>query len=506
VRAAGLPILDADVPLFRRSLVEQLGALDAFLEAELDESPPPRAEARRDPGHRPTPAEDPYNAWVWKCSIAGAAAGALTGKTVSFKDHIPVAGVPLTFGCRLLEGLVPDFDATVVTRALEAGATIVGKNLLNGFVGVGGPNGDGDYGQTINPHAPDHVTGGSSGGSAAAVAAGEVDVSYAGDQGGSIRVPAAWCGVVGLKPTFGLVSHFGVGFGYDPTLDYIGPIARRVELAAAALDAVAGYDPLDPRQRRETPQRSRALATLDHGVRNLRIALLEEGFHGADPAVAAAVRAAADVLHAEGAQVERISVPEHREVPLVVRALVPEGARAIALTTLYGAFARTYYPSDVAVAVAEAQLGYADRLNPRTALVRLIAEFSRRRHGGRVYAKAQNVRPHYIRAYDRALEQVDVLLMPTTPTTAPRRSAPVTRETALAETLAAYGVDGVSRNTVQFNYTGHPALSVPCGRDGGLPIGMQLVGRRLDDALLLRIAFAFQEAVDWDALTATRAT
>jgi amidase len=407
---------------------------------------------------------------------------------VGFKDHIAVAGLPLTFGCRALEHLVPDFDATVVARVLDAGGTLRGKNLLNGFTGLSGTSGEGDYGRPLNPHAVDHVTGGSSSGSAAAVAAGDVDISFGGDQGGSIRIPAAWCGVVGLKPTFGLVSHFGASFGWDQSLDYVGPMARDAEGVAAALEAVAGRDPLDPRQGPETPERLDVLGGLRDGVVGMRVGVLTEGFDDSDPEIAAAVEAAVDVLAAAGALVERISVPEHRSVGDALRALAPEGHRAMFETSVFGAFGRTYYPS---VVIAEVHRVWHERpelLNPRTVLARLVAEFSRRTYRGAVYAKAQNVRETFARAYDRALEQVDVLVMPTAGITAPRYE-PATLEATLG------GGDQVARNTMPFNYTGHPALSVPCGHSGGLPVGMQLVGRRYDDALLLRVAHAYEHSV-----------
>src|SRR3989454_6697698 len=145
--------------------------------------------------------------------------------------------MPMSFGSFALDGFVPDFDATVVTRVLEAGGTIIGKNVRNGLSGGFGTGGAiGDYGRPLNPHNREHVTGGSSSGSGAAVAAGQVDISFGGDQGGSIRIPAAFCGIIGHKPTFGLVSHFGIGFGSDQSIDYTGPMARTVEDAAAALD------------------------------------------------------------------------------------------------------------------------------------------------------------------------------------------------------------------------------------------------------------------------------
>src|SRR6185437_8880884 len=218
----------------------------------LDEDAPPMSSPLRKPAYLPSAEEDPLNAWRWKCEIQGAPDGLLAGKTVSFKDHIAVAGVPMSFGAFALDGLIPDFDATVVTRVLQEGGTIIGKHVMNGLSGGFGTGGAiGDYGRPLNPHNREHVTGGSSSGSGAAVAAGQVDISFGGDQGGSIRIPAAYCGIVGHKPTFGLVSHFGIGFGSDQSIDYTGPMTRTVEDAAAALQATAGHDPYDPRSTRD---------------------------------------------------------------------------------------------------------------------------------------------------------------------------------------------------------------------------------------------------------------
>src|SRR5882724_2338565 len=251
----GIHLSAEEAVLYRKYLMEQLSQFDAFVQARLEEPVPPMVSAGRKPGWRPSPEQDRLNAWMWKCRIEGAAEGVLKGKTVSFKDHIAIAGMPMSFGSFALEGFIPDFDATVVTRVLEAGGTIIGKNVMNGLSGGFGTGGAiGDYGRPLNPHNHEHVTGGSSSGSGAAVAAGEVDISFGGDQGGSIRIPAAWSGTVGLKPTFGLISHFGIGFGSDQSVDYTGPMTRTVRDAAAALQAVVGYDGMDPRQGRDVPE------------------------------------------------------------------------------------------------------------------------------------------------------------------------------------------------------------------------------------------------------------
>src|SRR5437879_3813000 len=185
-KTLGIHLSPEEAVLYRKHLMEQMRDLDAFVQARLDESPPPMVSAARTPGYRPRPEEDPLNAWTWKCRIAGAADGVLAGKTVSFKDHIAVAGMPMSFGSFALDGFTPDFDATVVTRVLEAGGTIIGKNVMNGLSGGFGTGGAiGDYGRPLNPHNREHVTGGSSSGSGAAVAPGPVDNAFGGDQGGS---------------------------------------------------------------------------------------------------------------------------------------------------------------------------------------------------------------------------------------------------------------------------------------------------------------------------------
>src|SRR5215470_9280118 len=413
-RELGIHLGPDEAVLYRKYLMEQLRDLDTFVQARLEEPAPPMASAARTPGHRPSPDEDPLNAWTWKCRIEGATGGVLAGKTVSFKDHIAIAGMPMSFGAFALEGLIPDFDATVVTRVLQAGGTIIGKNVMNGLSGGFGTGGAiGDYGRPLNPHNHEHVTGGSSSGSAAAVAGGEVDISFGGDQGGSIRIPAAFCGIVGLKPTFGLVSHFGIGFGSDQSIDYTGPMTRTVRDAAAALQATAGYDPYDPRQTRAVPDRMDALSGLAEEVSGLRIGVLQEGFNEAEVEVRNLVLAAVDVLAKAGANVSEVSVPEHHAIRTAQAALSAEGALAVFNTGFFGAFTRTYYLPFLIAAINKMWDSHADLLTPRSKLSLIAAELSRRTYHGRVYAKAQNVRPTYLKAYDAALANVDVLVMPT---------------------------------------------------------------------------------------------
>jgi amidase len=497
----GIHLSADEAVLYRKHLMEQLSQLDAFVQARLEEPRPPLISPRREPGWRPSPQEDPLNAWMWKCRIEGSAEGPLKGKTVSFKDHIAIAGLPMSFGSFALDGFIPDFDATVVTRVLQAGGTIIGKNVMNGLSGGFGTGGAiGDYGRPLNPHNREHVTGGSSSGSGAAVAARQVDISFGGDQGGSIRIPAAFCGIVGHKPTFGLVSHFGIGFGSDQSIDYTGPMTRTVEDAAAALEATAGYDPFDPRSTRDVPTRLDVLGPLADGVAGLRIGVLQEGFDDAEHDVRERVLAAVDVLAKAGASVAKVSIPEHHAVRTAQAALTGEGALALFKTGFFGAFTRTYYPASVITAINKLWAFKADVLAPRTKLSLIAAELSRRNYHGGVYVKAQNVRPTYIKAYDAALANVDVLVMPTCIMTAPKNHRPGSYLEAIEDNILSASRGG-SRNTQPFNYTGHPALALPVGKSAaGLPVSMQLVGRFFDDPLLMRVAYAYQHSTDWDTI------
>jgi amidase len=501
----GIHLGPEEAVLYRKHLAEQLRDVDAFAQARIEESRPLMISAARQPGYRPTPEEDPLNAWMWKCRIEGAKDGLLAGKTVSYKDHIAVAGMPMSFGAFALDGFVPDFDATVVTRVLQAGGTVVGKNVMNGLSGGFGTGGGiGDYGRPLNPHNHEHVTGGSSSGSGAAVAAGEVDISFGGDQGGSIRIPAAFCGIVGHKPTFGLVSHFGIGFGSDQSIDYTGPMARTVEDAAAALQATAGPDAYDPRQTRDVPAGVNVLDRLADGVSGLRVGVLQEGFDGAENDVRDLVLAAVDALARSGADVSKVSIPAHHAVRTAQAALSHEGGLALFKTGFFGAFTRTYYPAPIVAAINRLWATQADVLAPRTKLSLIAGELSRRNYHGGVYAKAQNVRPAYIKAYDAALADVDVLVMPTCIMTAPKNHRPGSYLEAVEDNLLSASRGG-NRNTLPFNFTGHPALAVPVGKSSaGLPASMQLVGRFFEDPLLMRVAYAYQHSVDWDAIVGVR--
>ncbi|XP_070557358.1 amidase-like [Ptychodera flava] len=276
----------------------------------------------RTPGYRPRPEENKLNAWYWRCDIKGADTGKLAGKTLAIKDNVPVAGVPIMNGSYVLEGYMPEFDATIVTRILDAGGRIIGAEDLC----RSGSSLSSVKGAVRNPHRIDHSAGGSSSGSGALVASGEVDMAIGGDQGGSIREPSAWCGVVGLKPTFGLVPYTGI-LPIELTIDHTGPITKTVYNAALLLEVIAGHDNgLDPRQPRnlQVPDYTKTLATELPGI---RIGILKEGFgqSNSEDDVDTMVKKAAYEMTSLGASVEEVSVPEHKLAYHLYTAIATEG-------------------------------------------------------------------------------------------------------------------------------------------------------------------------------------
>lgn len=490
----GIELEDDEAGRYREFVTQRLKELDLFLQRHLEHPQLPRFPGARSPGWRPRPSDDPGNAWLWRCHVEGTPGGLLDGRRVSFKDHIAVAGHPMTFGSLALQDHVPEYDATVVLRTLEQGGHVVGKHTMNGLSGgFDSGGGFGDFARPLNPHRAGHASGGSSSGSAVALVRGETDISFGGDQGGSVRIPASWCGTVGLKPTFGLISHFGAGFGSDQSIDHIGPMAMTVRNVAVALDAVAGYDGLDPRQGRQVPDRYDSLSHLDRGAAGIRVGILQEGLTDASADVRDSFGEAVEALQRAGAEITDVSVPEHREVDVPMQALNGEGSLSLRQAGYFGAWAKTLYPESTTEAVAQVHRDRPFALDPAKLASNIAAEYSRLHFGGRVYARAQNVRGHFVQAYDRALDVVDVLLMPTTLIQA--HPFEVIDDHAHALEYALFAENLRVRNTLAFNYTGHPALAVPTSPRGGLPVSMQLVGRAFQDSLLLRLAQAYVEQV-----------
>lgn len=482
----GIDLDDEEVEGFSKYIRETLPAFQRL--DELVAPTLPVKYPRRDFGYRPTGKDNAYNGWAWRCSLPGAADGALSGKKVALKDHIKVAGIPMMNSCSVMEGFVPAEDATIVTRLLDAGAEIIGK-AVNGswcFDAIGlsiypGP-------QPINPATGKHCAGGSSNGSAVVVASGDADIAMGGDQGGSIRIPASWCGIVGLKPTFGLVPHTGVS-GLDHSVDHTGPMTKNVRDCALALQAVAGEDGLDPRQKDVRVEDYSA--TLETGVKGLKIGILSEGFDHKEsmPAVDAATRDAAMVLEKAGAEITQISVPMHLDGNAILWPVMLQGGAETNKQDGCGHGWQGHYSLDLVNFAGRALKQRANDMPIGMKLVLLLGEYVHNRYGMSYYAKGQNLARSLRAAYEDAFKQVDVLLMPTLPFTAP----------AMPDgKLSTYGFLSIFANMIHntgpFNLTGHPALTVPCGNHEGLPIGMQLVGRHFDDGVLLRAAYTYEQS------------
>ena len=447
----------------------------------------------RTPGRFPSPAENPLNAWYVRSEIEGAPDGPLKGRTVALKDNVCLAGVPMMNGSTTLEGYVPNLDATVVTRLLDAGATILGKAHCEHFCFSGGSHTN-SIGPVVNPLKPGYSAGGSSSGSAALVAAHrQVDLARR-HQGGSIRIPAAYCGIYGMKATHGLVPYTGV-MPIESTIDHVGPMTRSVADNALMLGVLAGEDGLDPRQ--YAPRVARYTEALGRGVTGMRIAVLREGFGFAqsEDDVDAKVRAAAEALRRLGAYVEEISIPMHLLGPAIWTPVASEGAQA---QMMLGNGMGFNWKGLYTVSLLDAHAAWrerADALSDTLKITMMVGQYFTSQYRGRFYAKAQNLARQLKGAYDAALATHDLLLMPTLPmkaTPLPPPDAPLG--------LVLQRAFEMLPNTAPFDVTGHPAMAVPCGMTDGLPVSMMLVGKHFDEMSIYAAAAAFEQATDWRTL------
>ncbi len=486
--AAGyrLGLSETDVASFDPLVRGLLASWDAVEELYAQDAPsaPQRAWTR------PEPADNPLNAWYVTTEITGAGEGPLAGRTVAIKDNTAVAGVPMMNGSPYVEGFVPARDATIVSRLLTAGATIAGKAVCEDLCFSGGSH-TSQTGPVRNPWDESRSAGGSSSGSAALVAAGLVDLATGGDQGGSVRMPSSFCGIVGHKPTHGLVPYTGA-FPIEQTIDHLGPMARTVADAALMLGVMAGPDGHDPRQPAEIATVDYAGA-LERSAEGLRIGVVTEGFGHANsaPEVNDAVRAAVDVLRGAGLVAEEVSIPWHLHGAKVWDVIATEGAAAQMVDgNGYGMNWPGRY--DPALIEHYGQRWRADgsQFSETVKLVLLSGRHAMNAHHGKHYAMARNLAPRLQAAYDEALSRYDVLVMPTTPIQAsvlPDQDAP--REEVIARALEMIG------NCCPFDVSGHPACSVPAGQADGLPTGMMIIGKRFDDATVLRVAHTYEQAV-----------
>ena len=413
---------------------------------------------------------------------AGEDPGPLAGVPVAVKDNLCTRGVPTTCSSRMLAGWRPPYDATVIGRLARAGAVMIGKTNLDEFA-MGSSTETSAFGPTRNPHDPSRVPGGSSGGSAAAVAGGLAPLALGSDTGGSIRQPAALCGVVGMKPTYGAVSRYGL-VAFASSLDQVGPFARTVADAAALFEVIAGHDPLDSTSLDLPVQECRSV--LGRGVGGLRVGVVTElvDGEGVDPTVRAQAVAAAEALAAAGASVDQVSIPELRYALPAYYLLAP--AEASSNLSRYDGvrYGLRVDADDVsAMNAATRAAGFGPEVKRRILLGTYALSAG---YYDAYYGQAQKVRTLVLAAFDAAYQRFDVLLGCTTPTTAFALGA------KMDDPLSMYLNDVC---TVPSNLAGHPAISVPFGNDdAGLPIGVQLLAPALGEAVLFQVAAAVESA------------
>ncbi|MGB3612924.1 MAG: Asp-tRNA(Asn)/Glu-tRNA(Gln) amidotransferase subunit GatA [Elainellaceae cyanobacterium] len=416
---------------------------------------------------------------------AGEELGPLAGIPIGIKDNICTQGVPTTCASRILENFVPPYDSTVTTRLAASGAIMVGKTNLDEFA-MGSSTENSAFQVTANPWDLERVPGGSSGGSAAAVAAQECTIALGSDTGGSIRQPASFCGVVGMKPTYGLVSRYGL-VAFASSLDQIGPFARSVEDAALLLEAIAGYDPKDSTSLKvDIPNYAAQLQP--EIAPGTRVGVIKETMgEGLDPEVEQAVNAAVEQLKALGAEVTEISCPRFGYGLPTYYIIAPSEASANLARydgVRYG-FRNTSGSDLIEMYMKTRAEGFGPEVKRRIIIGTYALSAG---YYDAYYLKAQKVRTLIKQDFERAFEQVDVLVSPTSPTTSFKAGAK-------SDPLSMYLLDLM---TIPVNLAGLPALSLPCGFDSaGLPIGLQIIGGVLQEQTILQVAHAYEQATDW---------
>ncbi|PZE20669.1 Asp-tRNA(Asn)/Glu-tRNA(Gln) amidotransferase subunit GatA [Paenibacillus xerothermodurans] len=410
--------------------------------------------------------------------------GLLFGLPIGYKDNIVTEGVTTTCASQFLRNFNPVYDATVVERLKEAQVVSIGKMNMDEFA-MGGSNENSSFYDCYNPWNLDHVPGGSSGGSAAAVAAGEVYFSLGSDTGGSIRQPASYCGIVGLKPTHGLVSRFGL-VAFASSLDQIGPMTKNVEDSAYLLQAIAGHDPKDSTSAEvDVPD---YLSALTGDIRGLRIAVPKEYFgEGIDPQVREAVLSALKVMERLGAVVEEVSLP-HSEYAVAAYYVVSSSEASSNLARFDGVRygVRAENPDNLLDLYRKSRSeGFGSEVKRRIMLGTYALSSG---YYDAYYLKAQQVRTLIKQDFENVFEKYDVIVGPTVPTTAFKVGS------QLDDPLTMYLNDIL---TVPVNLAGVPAISIPCGFADGLPIGLQIIGKAFDESTVLRAAHAFEQNTDF---------
>ncbi len=424
-----------------------------------------------------------YNAFITEETIETDESGALAGRTVAVKDNISTAGVRTTCGSKTLADYVPPYDATVVERLKAAGATIVGKANMDEF-GMGTTTETSAFGPTENPAAAGRVPGGSSGGSAAAVAAGEADLALGSDTGGSVRCPAAFCGVVGIKPTYGLVSRYGL-VAYANSLEQIGPLAPTVEEAAELLEVIAGPDPNDATTRSPPEEvETDYAAAADGDVTGLTVGVPTELLEGADDGVQAVFDDALEALEDQGATIEDVSLPS---VETAVQAYyviaMSEASSNLARFdgVRYGTAGDGEEGGNWNESFAAArEVGFGEEVKRRVLLGTYALSAG---YHDKYYKQAQDARAWVKQDFEEAFESVDVVASPTMPV------PPFELGESLDDPLQMYLADA---NTVPVNLANLPAISVPAGETDEGPVGVQFVGPTFGEARIVRAGSALE--------------
>ncbi|TRW78581.1 amidase [Mycolicibacterium sp. 018/SC-01/001] len=444
---------------------------------------------------RSTPLDDPLNAVVRWCDLPPTGDGPLSGRTISVKDSISVAGVPATCGYTGLEDFVPVAHATVVDRILRAGGRVVATTNMDCF-GFAASGETSSYGPTVNPNSAAHLAGGSSSGAAAALSYPGIDMAVGCDQGGSIRIPAAWCGALGLKPTHGWVPYTGIA-GIDQIIDHAGPIARSVADIATLMDVLVGRDDEDPRQPAQIPppmftrrveNARKSLAGLTIGVVDEAVDLTRQ--HGSTE-ILDVFEQTLTQLQALGARIERVSIPEHLTIAEAAFVCNIEGMASLLRSGGQGYGHLGRYDPLFSARLHSALQNRALELSPQVKLAWLAGTTMSTTYGGALYARARNQLASQTATYELVFRSLDMLVMPTTPIAPLLAGDHANVEQVLERGWTMLG------NTSPFNSTGMPALSMPVGRANGLPVGVMLAGPKGTDAELLEVARLYEAEVGW---------
>jgi aspartyl-tRNA(Asn)/glutamyl-tRNA(Gln) amidotransferase subunit A len=453
-----------------RAVLERIGSVDGRVRAYLTPTPEAALEQAGQADARRAAGEDTP----------------LLGIPIAIKDVICVRGVPATCGSRILEGFVPPYDATVIARLKAAGAVLLGKTNTDEFA-MGSSTENSAYHTTRNPWDLERVPGGSSGGSAAAVAAGEALAALGSDTGGSVRQPAAFCGIVGMKPTYGRVSRYGL-VAFASSLDQIGPFGREVADVAAVLSVIAGYDRRDSTSvNAPTPRYTDALIP---DLRGLRVGVPSEYLaEGIQPGVAAAIRAAIETLRGLGAQIGEVSLP-HTEYGIPVYYLIAPAEASANLARYDGVKYGLSVPADTMWEGYRRTRGrgFGPEVKRRIMLGTYALSAG---YYDAYYLKAQKARTLIKRDFERAFEQFDVLVGPTAPMVAFKigEKADNPLEMYLADIF-----------TLPLSLAGMCGIVVPCGMSEGMPVGLQIMGGAFAEATILRAAYAYEQATHWHTL------